>query len=70
MTFLNCVSFVGVAAMQQVSGVVLQTAERAKIGVAPAYGWLFGFLASVLAIATAIYLLSRDATPLSTGTLR
>jgi predicted MFS family arabinose efflux permease len=69
MTFLNCVSFAGVAAMQQVSGVVLQTAERAGTAAAPAYGWLFGFLAAVLCVATAAYLLSRDA-PLTPGVLR
>jgi hypothetical protein len=60
MTLLNFFNFMGMAAAQFATGFIVEAARDAGLSDAAAYGWMFGALAIVLAVALLAYLWSRD----------
>ncbi len=57
---LNFVSFAGTGIIQAATGAIAQSTLDAGAAVAVSYGALFGLMAGLLAVATAIHGLSRD----------
>jgi predicted MFS family arabinose efflux permease len=57
---LNFVSFAGAGFIQIATGLVAQAALDAGLGAAASYGWLFGFMAALLAAAALVHRFSRD----------
>jgi hypothetical protein len=57
---LNFVSFAGTGIIQAATGVVAQSTLNAGATVAVSYGSLFGLMAILLTVATAIHALTRD----------
>jgi hypothetical protein len=57
---LNFVSFAGTGIIQAVTGAVAQSSLDAGAAIAVSYGALFGLMAALLAVTTAIHGLSRD----------
>ncbi len=60
-TLLNFANFLGAATVQQASGWVVQVGRDSGAAPAATYGWLFAFLALLLAAAAAIFARSREA---------
>ncbi|MFO0995436.1 MAG: MFS transporter [Alphaproteobacteria bacterium] len=60
MTFLNFFNFMGLAAAQFLTGLIIEAARGRGVADSAAYGWMFAALAVLLALASVAYVASRD----------